>query len=158
MACVTFTVQSALGRHKVRRFGGSHWRRGHGDDEGPSGSDPAPRSSTALVEILEVVEAESSVFSAGIQVVEVVPDGGGFRAAGASDPTIRRTCCVAVRGALVGFGNGFVVEVDDGFVGFSGFCAGAGAITGFVVDGFEDLLVLGPGAGVGIADNGWLSE
>jgi len=89
-----------------------HWRRRHGDDEGPSGSDPAPRSSTALVEFLDVVEATG--------------------AAGDSDPAIRRTRCVAVRGSLVGFGNGFAVEVDDGFAGF---CACAGATTGFVVDG-----------------------
>ena len=33
---------------------------------------------------------------------------------------------------MVGFGNGFVVEVDDGSVGFS---ACVGATIGFVVDG-----------------------
>jgi hypothetical protein len=92
------TVRSRLRTHKVRRLGGRHWRRGHGDDEGPSGSDPAPRSSTALVEILEVV---------------------------------------------------------DGFVGF---WAGTEVTVGLVVDGFKDLPYLGPGAGVGIADNGRLSE
>ena len=56
-------------------------RRGRGDEEGPSGSEPAPRSSTALVEILDVVEAESSVLGAGVQVVKVVLYGGGVRAA-----------------------------------------------------------------------------
>ena len=61
----------------------------------------------------------------------------GFEPLGASDPAIRRTCCVAVRGSLVGFGNGFMVEVDDGFVGFD---AGGGATACcFVVDGFNDL-------------------